>query len=267
MQSRPLPRTTRHPGKSSIFGRQRFFELSPDVRRECLKMKFGEFERIAFPFSRPECALVYIHGGEQKNGLLLCTEVARNTHQTVYAIHYRQAFEYPYPTAMLDCVDAWKWMLRNGVNPNGSSFVGSSRGCDFALSSGLWCRDHGIPLPASFILLFPGFGKEERSMAGEPKFPSDEECAYFRNADCDDPYAHPLLGMYIGFPCIKLFAEDATECALLDVVLSRDGIPHSSILDAGLWHEGEPVNELYVTEMQKMILATSQVLESTAWRQ
>lgn len=264
MLSRPSPRT-RRPGKkkeqyaSSIFGKQRSFELPSNVRHEFLKTKFGEIEKIAFPFSRPEQALVYIHGGEQENGLLLCTEVARNTCQTVYAIHYRQTPEYPYPTAMLDCVFAWKWMLRNGINPYGSSFVGAFRGSDFALSSGLWCRDHGIPLPSSFILFFPDFGKAERSMA------SNEECAYSRNADCDDPYAHPLLGTYVGFPSIKLFAEDARESALLDAVLFRDGIPHSFTLDIGMWHGDEPVNELYVTEMQKMILETCWFQRSRTW--
>lgn len=104
-------------------------------------------------------------------------------------MEYEDTETVEYPSAFLEIVRTWKRLLiREGVMPSGTTFTGRGLGATLVLASCLWCRDHGIPLPARIVLEDPllvaseGIGRH-----------------YFSSADVDDPCAFPLIAEYYGF--------------------------------------------------------------------
>ncbi|MGN0851678.1 MAG: alpha/beta hydrolase [Candidatus Ornithospirochaeta sp.] len=246
--------------------------LPMDAEKSVIEIKGVEVERITLPSSRPDSALIYIHGGGFKNGFAsngywVSTRIARELGMTVYGINYSLAPEHTYPAAFMDCVKVWKNLVFSSVDPGKSAFLGTSAGGTLALSSGLWCRDHGIPLPSSMVLSSPymGEGMEPTEYQKENdvilSYNPEEKNEYFSSADSDDPYAYPVLGEYYGFPFVTLFASEKeilkSHSDRLDEILSRDGIPHSYSIDKELWHAflnaDVPENEKYVAEAIKNI--------------
>lgn len=105
--------------------------------------------------------------------------------------------EYEYPSSFLALVRAWKKLLvGEGAKPADSEFSGSGIGAGIALSACLWCRDHGLPLPASIVLEQPVL---------KPQGGMNED--YFSAADVDDPCAFPLIADFYGFPHITVITD------------------------------------------------------------
>jgi len=99
-----------------------------------------------------------------------------------------------YPDSFLSVVKVWKRLvMKDGVNPADSTLEGSGTGSAIVLASCLWCRDHGVGLPSSIVLIDPCL---------EPA--ASEKPAYFFSADYDDPCAFPLEAEYFGFPSIEI---------------------------------------------------------------
>ena len=87
--------------------KNRIIALPEDAVKEIYTVGPVEVEKISLPSSDPESAFVYIHGGGFRNGFAsngywISTEIARITGQTVYAMNYRLAPEFTYPTATDD---------------------------------------------------------------------------------------------------------------------------------------------------------------------
>ena len=258
--------------------KKRASKLPEDAEKTLLNIKGVETEKITFPNSRSSSALVYIHGGGFKNGYAsngywLCTQIARNLGMTIYGINYSLAPEDTYPAAFMDCVKVWRKLLEWGVDPGESSIIGTSAGGTIALSLSLWCRDHGIYLPSSLILSSPyiGEGIEPTQYQIDNDaildYRTGEKYEYYITADCDDPYAYPVLGDYFGFPFVALFASEKeilkNHSDKLDEILNRDGILHSYFIDKDLWHaflnSNVPENEKYVAKVIEIIKENYQV--------
>ena len=246
--------------------------LPPDAVKTVLDIKGVEVEKITLPSSRPDSALVYIHGGGfmngfASNGYWVSTTIARELGMTVYGINYSLAPEHKYPAAFMDCVKVWKSLISDSVDPGKSAFIGTSAGGTLALSVSLWCRDHGIALPSSLVLSSPyvGEGMEPTEYQIENdvilSYEKGRKNVYLETADSDDPYAYPVLGDYFLFPFVTLFASEKeilkAHSDKLDEILTRDGIPHSYSVDKELWHAflnaEVPENEKDVAEATKNI--------------
>lgn len=247
--------------------------LPEDAKKEIFDVKGVEVERISFPSSRPDSALLYIHGGGFRNGWAsngyhLGSEICRRTGQTLYALNYRLAPEFTYPTAMFDCVNTWKWMMRNGVDPKRSSFIGTSAGGTLVLSTSLWCRDHGIPLPMALFVSSPYMGegfvptKEEIDEDVILDYSPEKKNPYFSTADYDDPYAYPKFARFKAFPFVGVYSAKKeilySHSVELKKLLERDGVEHSYNIDPELWHAHlnapVPENDKYIKEISDRII-------------
>ena len=112
--------------------------------------------------SRP--AVVFCHGG----GFVLCDldshdsfcrAMSRHTESVVVSVDYRLAPEHRAPAAAEDVFAAWCWVMAHadelGVEPSRALIAGDSAGGNLAAVTALMCREHGAPMPAGQVLIYP----------------------------------------------------------------------------------------------------------------
>lgn len=104
--------------------------------------------------------ILYLHGG----GYALCSA---NTHRPLAARigktsgvkvlfpEYRLAPEHPFPAAIEDAVDVYRWLLLQGYNPSNIIFAGDSAGGGLSIAAALVLRNQNEPLPAAIVCLSP----------------------------------------------------------------------------------------------------------------
>ena len=117
-------------------------------------------DRIVTAASRPDCALLYLHGGGYTVG-------SRTTHRAVashlahavgavgHLLDYRLAPEAPYPAAVEDALAAYQALLEHGIAPGRVVVAGDSAGGGLALALALRAREHDVALPAALGLISP----------------------------------------------------------------------------------------------------------------
>jgi monoterpene epsilon-lactone hydrolase len=105
-------------------------------------------------------AVLYLHGGGYTMG-------SCNTHRALAArisvacktplllIEYRLAPEYPFPAALEDSTDAFRWLIIQGISSRKIAIAGDSAGGGLAVATTLALRDKGNPLPVAVACLSP----------------------------------------------------------------------------------------------------------------
>lgn len=122
-------------------------------------------EWILAPGADPSRRLLYVHGGAFTMGSPLShraitTEYARRLGIAVLAIDYRLMPEHSRQNAIVDCQNAYRWIIENG--PDGPSrcdkliVSGDSAGGNLTLMLTAWARDAGLPAATAAIALSPG---------------------------------------------------------------------------------------------------------------
>jgi monoterpene epsilon-lactone hydrolase len=117
-------------------------------------------EWVRAPASRPDRAVLYLHGGAFVMGSPathreLAARVSAVTGAAVLVLDYRLAPEHPFPAAMQDAVAAYRWLLRGGFAAGQIAIGGDSAGGGLALQTLLSLRDEAVPQPAAGFFLSP----------------------------------------------------------------------------------------------------------------
>ncbi len=104
--------------------------------------------------------LIYFHGGAYLFGssegyVALAGRLALALRAEVLIPDYRLAPEHPYPTPILDCVDAYKWLLDQGQDPRKTVFAGDSAGGSLTVTVMVHARERGLALPAAGLAISP----------------------------------------------------------------------------------------------------------------
>lgn len=188
------------------------------------------------PGADPAVRLLYLHGGGYVSGDLDTTIrfaelVAQAAHCCVLAIEYRLAPEHPFPHALNDAVDAYRWLLENGPEGPGPArktvIAGDSAGGGLALSALMKLRDQGGDLPDCAVTLS---ALTDLALTGETltsradrdpvmNLPFLALCfdAYASGVDRRHPLLSPLYGDPQGLP--PLFMQVGGREILLDDTL------------------------------------------------
>jgi monoterpene epsilon-lactone hydrolase len=120
--------------------------------------------------SADHVTMLYFHGGgysfypqAYSNIIALITLAARTK---TFALDYSLAPEHRFPKQLDEALDAYRWMLKSGVDPNDLVIAGDSAGANLTLALLLATRDSKLPLPALAIALSPptDFETERHSM-------------------------------------------------------------------------------------------------------
>lgn len=129
-----------------------------------------EFESIAIA-SIPACwalapgvsrkkVILFFHGGGFNAGSIeshrdLMGRISRTSGCAVLAIAYRLAPEHPFPAALEDVLNGYRWLLDGPYSHSDVIFAGTSAGGGLALSLCLKLKDESLPQPAAVICICP----------------------------------------------------------------------------------------------------------------
>ncbi|NIF47715.1 alpha/beta hydrolase [Enterobacter sp. Ap-1006] len=104
--------------------------------------------------------MIYIHGGGYVHGGVeayrgLTGRYARALKAKVYAVDYRQAPEFPFPTPIDDVFQAYRALIEQGTNPRSLMISGDSAGGAMVVTLMRKARDAGLALPAAAVAISP----------------------------------------------------------------------------------------------------------------
>lgn len=216
--------------------------------------------------SGPFPVLVYFHGG----GWVIADinvydasprALVNAANCIVVSVAYRQAPEFPFPGAPLDCFTAYQWVLANaayfGGDPNRVAVGGESAGGNLAAVTALMARDKGVRLPVHQLLVYPvtstWYGAPERVF---PSYQENQDTKplstpalgwfyryYLRNkGDSANPYASPLRATSLkGLPAATVINADIDplrdEGEAYKSRLAADGVAVTGTRYTGVTHE------------------------------
>lgn len=146
--------------------------------------------------------------------------------RAVLSVDYRVAPEDPYPAALEDAYEAYRWLLEMGCKGKQIIIAGDSAGGGLALALCLYLKDKGEPLPKQLVLMSPWTDLAATGDSYETNFEKDPlfgnttdsmiySNAYYGGNDPKIPYISPLYGDYEGLPPM-LFQVGGAEMLLSD---------------------------------------------------
>lgn len=131
-----------------------------------LRLKRTPVEREKFRGSwftpggaKPDLTMLYFHGGgyafypqSHENLIALVTEAAKSN---TFALDYRLAPEHRFPSQLEEALEAYRWLVEDGISPERLVVAGDSAGGNLTLGLLLRLRDLSLPLPALGVALSP----------------------------------------------------------------------------------------------------------------
>lgn len=197
--------------------------------------------------------LYYLHGGGYIGGDLtyakgFATTLAAKTGKKTFCIGYRLAPENPFPAALDDAVEGYRYLLAMGYPPEKIVLAGESAGGGLIYCLCLKARELGLPMPAGLIAISPwtdltqSGASYETNREADPSMTRDRLTYY---AQCytdrpEEPLVSPLFGDLSQMPPSVIFVGG-------DEVMLDDAVRlHEKLLAAGrrsrltvrpeLWH-------------------------------
>ncbi len=169
--------------------------------------------------------LLYLHGGgysfypqSYESFIALITLAAKSR---TFVLDYRLSPEYRFPSQLDDALNAYRWLLDDGVNPDHLVVAGDSAGGNLALALLLRARESKLPLPSLAVALSP---PTDLTAQGGSLL-TNQECdwiaprmlTYWADWFCDpaqrrDPLVSPVWADLRGLPPIYV---QAGRCEIL----------------------------------------------------
>ena len=173
--------------------------------------------------------LLYFHGGGYSFGSInthraLCAKISQEGRFKVLSVDYRLAPEHPYPAALEDAVEVYKWLLENGYYAHQVVIGGDSAGGGLALCTLIKLKELEVHLPDTAVLLSPwtdlkGTGESMQTKKRKEVLLDVEEipkwgALYAGELPLNDPRLSPLYADLQGLP--PLFIQVGSDEILLD---------------------------------------------------
>ena len=186
--------------------------------------------------SRTQRAFIDLHGGAMVFGggdaCRVGAQMQADRHGiSCYGVDYRMPPEHPFPSALDDCLTAYRHVLEHH-GPGDVVIGGRSSGGNLALALALRASDEGLPLPAGLVLLSPEVDLTESGDSFQvnrlvdvvlPGSLMANNLLYANGADLSDPYLSPLFGDLQGLP--PVFLQTGTR----DLFLSNAARLHRAL--------------------------------------
>ena len=205
-------------------GQDKLGELMSVLHKREVYMKdhdFGAFQGawVMPKDERRSGVILYLHGGGYTCGNLeyakgFAATLASQCGVRVFCAAYRLAPENPYPAAVDDALEAYRYLLKKGYAPRQILLCGESAGGGLIYALCLRLRQEGLELPCGLIGISPwvdltGSGQSyETNRDNDPSLTQEllEFYAKCYTTDPADPLCSPVFGDLTGFPPSLLFA-------------------------------------------------------------
>jgi acetyl esterase/lipase len=189
------------------------------VVRERFRGSWFAGKNFAGQGDEPHVSVLYFHGGGYSfypqayaNFIALITRAAKSK---TFALDYRLSPEHRFPAQLEDALNAYRWMLEGGTNPDRLIFAGDSAGGNLALALLLAARESKLPLPALAVALSPPTDFEaDLTGKGDIDWIEKQMLEQWRDWYCDsaerrNPLVSPLWADLRGLPPIYVQAGGA----------------------------------------------------------
>lgn len=201
------------------------------INEEMVKGEFYHFDDND-PEKQKKSVLLFIHGGGFSTGSVLSrrhlyTGILQHAKMDAFSVKYGQWPEAVHPTALNDCVKAYRWLIEKGYSNENIHFFGESAGAMLTLTTILYLKDQGEPLPESACVFSPVAGQdidlESHSSREErdPMISYESIIPYYEEADFSSPYVSPGYGDFKGFPKLSIHLG-SEEVLYDDAILIKD---------------------------------------------
>lgn len=185
------------------------------TKTEAVSIDGIEAEWVSVGNVKEDKAILYLHGGAYTFGSLnayrdIAARMSKYSGFRVLTLNYRLAPEYPYPTAIEDSTNAFRWLVKIGILPNNLAVAGDSAGGGLAIVTMLSLRDNGYPLPGSAVCFSPWIdleGKGESNTANinidpliKPEWLDYMAAYYVCENNLKNPYISPIYADLKGLP-------------------------------------------------------------------
>ncbi len=205
-------------------GQDKLGELMSVLHKREVYMKdhdFGAFQGawVMPKDERRSGVILYLHGGGYTCGNLeyakgFAATLASQCGVRVFCAAYRLAPENPYPAAVDDALEAYRYLLKKGYAPQQILLCGESAGGGLIYALCLRLRQEDMELPCGLIGISPWVdltdsGKSyETNRDNDPSLTQEllEFYAKCYTTDPTDPLCSPVFGDLTGFPPSLLFA-------------------------------------------------------------
>ena len=224
MRSRPVqPDLTIQEQRAQMEAMPRF-PVADDVRCEEVDTGGVPGEWITTPGAREDRVIYYLHGGGYVMGSVnthreMISRLSRATGARALGINYRLAPENPFPAAVKDAVDGYRWLLSIGIDPHSIVVAGDSAGGGLTVAALVALRDAAVPLPAAGICISPWADMECTGVAklaaegGMIEYQGILKMAktYVGEAPLRTPLASPIHADLTGLPPLLIQVGGAEE--------------------------------------------------------
>jgi monoterpene epsilon-lactone hydrolase len=198
--------------------------------------------------------VLYLHGGgyvfgSPKTHRQVLIAMAKAFDAPVYGLDYRLAPEHPFPAAVEDAANAYRWLLERHRQAS-IVLAGDSAGAGLAIATAIGVRDSGLKQVLAIVAFSP---YSDLAVTGASVQANAKSCAmftprgireaaamYLAGADARDPRASPLYADFTGLPPMLLFAsrheilrddtlrlaERASAAGVKVELVLRDRLPH-----------------------------------------
>lgn len=225
--------------------------------------------------------VIYLHGGGYYAGSLtthqgLAARISREAAVPLLLVDYRLAPEHPFPAAVQDAVQAYRWLLREGFSPERIAVAGDSAGGGLTVAAMLDLKASGDPLPAAGVCFSPWLdlaltGESVRARASADPIlrasdlPFVAKC-YLGSANPETPTASPLYGDLAGLPPIliqvgthEILFDDSRRFAER---AAKAGVPVQLEIWDGMFHVWQAYARI-LPEARRAIAQVGRFLRST----
>jgi monoterpene epsilon-lactone hydrolase len=213
--------------------------------------------------AHPDKVILHLHGGGYVTGGLdshqmMCILMAQMLKIKVLLPEYRLAPEHPFPAALNDSLNVYRWLLAQGTQPGDIIISGDSAGGGLSVATVLSLRDDGGPLPAAVVCMSPWADLTLKSQSHITKAKTEvllkkevlREWAlcYTEDANLTNPLVSPVYADFHGFPPL-LIQVGSEEILLDDARMLADKAKVDSVdvtlkIWDGLWHVWQALGDL-----------------------
>lgn len=220
-------------------------ELMEAKFRNRVLVRTHPFERFSGAWVMPkderrQGVMLYLHGGGYAYGDLdyakgFGSMLAVKCGVRVFCAAYRLAPENPYPAALEDALDAYRYLLDKGYEPKHITLCGESAGGGLCYALCLKLLELGLPQPASVVAVSPwvdltASGESyEFNREKDPSMTREllDSFADYYTEDRENPLVSPLLGDLQGMPPSLIFVGGD------EILLSDSQNLHRKLLESG----------------------------------
>jgi epsilon-lactone hydrolase len=202
----PIPELRRHLTRIEPFvpGRRKYTEMTPVDANGVPAM------HAAVPDSRSDRCILYFHGGGYAVGTAalyrdFLWRVAGAARAHVLYFDYRLAPEQPFPAALEDAVNAYRWVASR-YDCRHVAFFGDSAGGGLVFAAMMKIRDDGLALPRAAVALSPwtdltmSGASWKSNAAADPMMDAAKIPQLARNYAAGTDPAHPYVSPVFGDP-------------------------------------------------------------------